>query len=179
VPSAQAEQNFLADRLLAAMTSLRRVSRRRARRPTELFSLTGSQLELVRLVRRQPGVSVAEAASDLRLAPNTVSTLVRQLADIGILSRCADVSDRRVAHLDLSKDIRRKVDAWRDRRLEDLSCAIRQLSAREERCLEEATKVLTRLAEQLDAQEQQGQPVSGGTGSEPLPAGSQPAATTR
>ena len=87
MPSPRAEQDLLADRLLAAIASLRRVSRRSARRPTELFSLTGSQLELVRLVRRKPDVSVAEAASELRLAPNTVSTLVRQLADVGILSR--------------------------------------------------------------------------------------------
>jgi len=149
---------LVADQLLAAMASLRRTSRRRARRPAELFSLTWSQLELVRLVRRQPGVSVAEAASELRLAPNTVSTLVRQLIDLELLSRRADVSDRRVARLDLSADIRRKVDAWRDRRLEVLTSAMSQLSVREKRCLEEAVKVLGRLAEHLDAEEQ---PING------------------
>jgi DNA-binding MarR family transcriptional regulator len=140
---------LVADRLLAAMASLRRTLRRRALRPTELFSLTGSQLELVRLVRRQPGVSVAEAASELRLAPNTVSTLVRQLSDLRLLSRSADASDRRVARLDLSTDIRRKVDAWRDRRVDALTSAMGQLSVREERCLEEAVKVLARLGAHL------------------------------
>jgi hypothetical protein len=39
--------------------------------------------------------------------------------------------------------------------------------------------VLTHLAEQLDAQEQQEQPVSRGTGSGPLASGNQPAGTTR
>jgi DNA-binding MarR family transcriptional regulator len=154
----ETERHLVADQLLAAMASIRRTSRRRAWRPAELFSLTWSQLELVRLVRRQPGVSVAEAASELRLAPNTVSTLVRQLTDLGLLSRCADASDRRVARLNLSADIRRKVDAWRDRRLEALTSAMGQLSVREKRCLEEAVKVLGCLAEYLDAEEQ---PISG------------------
>jgi len=105
-----------------------------------------------------------------------VSTLVRQLADSVLLSRSVDVSDKRVARLDLSTDIRRKVDAWRDRRLEALASAIGQLSAREERCLVEATKVLARLTEHLDAQ---GQPVRGGTVSGRETAGSQPVGTTR
>jgi hypothetical protein len=34
----------------------------------------GPQVELVRVVRRLPGVSVADAAAELRPAPNTVST---------------------------------------------------------------------------------------------------------
>ncbi|MGD0320424.1 MAG: MarR family transcriptional regulator [Acidimicrobiales bacterium] len=170
------KSHLTADQLLTALASLRRTLRRRARRPAELFSLTWSQLELVRLVRRQPGVSVAEAASELRLAPNTVSTLVRQLTDLGLLSRRADTSDRRVARLDLSAEIRRKVDASRDRRLEALTSATGQLSVRERRALDEAVKVLARLAEYLDAEEQ---PISGETGSRPESAGRRLVGTIR
>ena len=91
-----------ADELLRSLFSIRRTGRRIAGRPTEFASLTGAQLELVRLVRRRPGVSVAEAASELQLAPNTVSTLVRRLTETGIVVRTVDGVDRRVARLDLA-----------------------------------------------------------------------------
>ena len=149
----EARRRLLADQLFGAMASVRRTARRRAERPAELSSLTGAQLELVRLVRHKAGVSVVEAASELSLAPNTVSTLVRQLRDLGFLSRSADPFDRRVARLDLRPDMRRKVDAWRDRRIEALSSAIGRLSAREERSLEETIAALQRLAGHLEAEE--------------------------
>ena len=79
---------------------MRRAVRRRAARPVELSVLTGAQLELVRLLRREPGVSIADAAARLRVAPNTVSTLVGQLADAGVLERRIDEADRRVVRLD-------------------------------------------------------------------------------
>jgi DNA-binding MarR family transcriptional regulator len=139
----------LADELLAAMASIRRSGRRRSGRPVELAELNGSQLELVRLVRRRPGVSVADAAEELRLAPNTVSTLVGQLTDSGMLLRLADESDRRVARLDLAGATRRNVDAWRDRRVVDLAAAMARLPAPDRRRLEEAVPALSRLADLL------------------------------
>jgi DNA-binding MarR family transcriptional regulator len=148
----RAERQVVADELLSEMASIRRTIRRYAGRPLELSALTGSQLELVRLMRRRPGVSVAEAASDLRLAPNTVSTLVRQLTEAGLVSRSVDSSDRRVARLELAPAIRRKVDAWRDRRVIALSSAIGRLSREDERCLSDAVRVLRRVAEQLEVQ---------------------------
>ena len=49
----------LADALFAALGVLRRQVRCEAGRPWQFESLTGSQRELVRLVRHQPGISVA------------------------------------------------------------------------------------------------------------------------
>ena len=118
----------------------------------ELSSLTGGQLELLRLVRRRPGVSIADAAQELRLAPNTVSTLVRQLTKGGLMLRRVHGSDRRVAQLELSADIRRKVDAWRDRRVLALGDAIERLSPDDHRSVIDALPVLARLAEQLEDQ---------------------------
>ena len=59
VPGLPSTFSGLADELLATMASIRRSGRLLARRPVELSTLTGAQLELVRLVRRRPGVSVA------------------------------------------------------------------------------------------------------------------------
>ena len=84
----------MAGRLIGAAAELwRRPSavRRTARRaaPAGLVAepLPPTQGELLRLAEARPGISVAEAAQELRLAPNTVSTLVGKLADAGLLSR--------------------------------------------------------------------------------------------
>jgi DNA-binding MarR family transcriptional regulator len=135
---------------LTNLASIRRAGRRHAGRPVELSSLTGGQLELLRLVRRRPGVSIADAAQELRLAPNTVSTLVRQLTEGGLMIRRVHGADRRVARLELSADIRRKVDAWRDRRVVGLGEAIGRLSPEDEDSVVAALPLLARLAEHLE-----------------------------
>jgi DNA-binding MarR family transcriptional regulator len=117
----------LAGELLTAINSIKRAGRV-AGRPVELSQLTGSQLDLLRLVRRRPGVSVAEAAAELRLAANSVSTLVRQLVDAGLLVRSADPADRRIAQLRLAPNMQRKVDSFRDRRVALLARAISELT---------------------------------------------------
>ncbi len=112
--------------------------------------LTGAHLELVRLVRRRPGVSVADAAQELGLAANTVSTLVRALTDTGLLVRRVDLADRRIARLELSRAISSKVDAWRDRRVVALAEAIGELAPDEQEQLVEALALLGRVADHLE-----------------------------
>jgi DNA-binding MarR family transcriptional regulator len=142
-----------ADQLLTVMASLRRSGRLLARRPDEFATLTDAQVDLVSLVLHRPGVSVAQAAEALRLAPNTVSTLVRQLTDAQMLVRRVDQQDRRVARLELTTAMQRKVAAFRDRRVETLSSAIRRLSAADQQLLVASLAVLDRLAETLQRQE--------------------------
>lgn len=142
--------------LLEALAAIRRAIRRRVSRPAELSVLTGAQLELVRLLRREPGVSIADAAARLRVAPNTVSTLVGQLADAGVLERRTDDTDRRVVRLTLNPGIRRRVDAVRDRRVDALGEALARLSPDERRLVDEATPVLLRLADDLQSEGEAG-----------------------
>jgi len=137
------------EELLDAFSAFRRALRRASRRPVELTSLTGAQLELVRLLRRRPGSSVAEAARELRVAANTVSTLVSSLVAAGVVVKATDPADRRVARLDLSPRARRSVEAWRDRRLELLEEALASLPAADSRRLAAARAPLERLAELL------------------------------
>jgi len=142
------DSSVVADELLSAMAALRRGTRL-AGRPAELSELTGAQLDLLRLVRRRPGVSVADAAAELRLAPNTVSTLVRRLKDAGLLLRHADRTDRRVARLELSPETALEVERFRDRRIALLASAIAELRPAERRRLEGASAILGRLAARL------------------------------
>jgi DNA-binding MarR family transcriptional regulator len=136
----------LADDLLDAMSAVRRTTRRRAGRPWVLKSMTGAQLELVRAVRRDPGVSVAGAAEALQLAPNTVSTLVRQLSEAGVVRRRADVADRRIVHLELSPRARQEVEMWRDRRSAAVARALERLAPEERAVIGQAAGILDGLA---------------------------------
>ena len=140
-----------AEELLGALSAIRRALRRYSGRPVELSSLTGAQLELVRLLRRRPGASIADAALELRVAPNTVSTLVRQLSEAGVVARAVDGADRRVARLTLAPAISRKVDAWRDRRFEALGAALASLPREDRDSLAGALPALGLLAEALEA----------------------------
>jgi DNA-binding MarR family transcriptional regulator len=140
----------MADELLGAMSVLRRTTRRLSGRPAVLAALTGAQLELVRLVRRRPGVSVTDAAEELRLAPNTVSTLVGQLTERGVMLRVADPADRRVAQLDLEPETRRKVTAWRDRRVEAVAAALDRMAPADRAVVADALPVLARLADAVE-----------------------------
>jgi DNA-binding MarR family transcriptional regulator len=137
------------DELLDALSGLRRSLRRIADRPPELAELTGAQLELVRLLRRRPGLSIADAARELGVAPNTISTLVRRLADAGFVARGVDSTDRRVARLELAAPMRRKVEDWRDRRVDAIESALAALPTLDRRRLEAAVPILARLGTEL------------------------------
>jgi DNA-binding MarR family transcriptional regulator len=139
----------LAEQLFATVGALRRQTRRLAGRPWPLLTLSGNQVELVRLVRREPDISVAEAAAELGLAPNTVSTLVRQLTDVGLLKRNADVADRRVVRLRLTAAASRRVGQWRDRRTALTARGLDELDAGERAALVAALPAILRLTATL------------------------------
>ncbi|GAA3114379.1 DNA-binding MarR family transcriptional regulator [Kribbella aluminosa] len=145
----------LAEELLAALGLVRRHLRRSVGRPFPLSSLSDSQSELIRTVRRNPGISVAEAADGLGLVANTVSTLVGQLTERGLLQRTPDESDRRVARLTLTDPAREQVEAWRDRRTALVTRALDDLAPADRRALRAALPVLTVLADRLHPEEQQ------------------------
>ena len=139
----------LADDLFAAVGQLRRQGRRLGGGPFPDGTLSGAQVELVRLVRRRPGLSVAEAAAELALAPNTVSTLVGQLVGADVLTRVSDPKDRRVARLMLTTPVRQRVERWRDQRALTAAGAIADLQPSQRADLERAVPIIARLAAAL------------------------------
>ena len=142
----------VAEDLFDAVGLLRRRARRVVGRPWPMETLSNAQVELVRVVRRRPGISVAEAATELGLAANTVSTLVRQLTNAGLLRRLADADDRRVARLRLTAPAQRRVEQWRDRRTGLVAEAIAGLPAADRRALARAVPVISQLAAMLHAE---------------------------
>jgi DNA-binding MarR family transcriptional regulator len=61
--------------------------------------LPASELEIMRLLVRRPGLSVNDTAAELRLAPANVSTALRALEARGLLERRRDPADGRVVRL--------------------------------------------------------------------------------
>jgi DNA-binding MarR family transcriptional regulator len=148
-PQPRADDVRLAEELFEAVASLRRQVRRTAGRPWPAAALSGAQTDLVRLLRREPGRTVSEAADALGLAPNTVSTLVRQLSDAGMLRRDPDPADRRVARLHLTATARRRIEGWRDRRHELAAQALDRLGPADREALCAAVPAVSRLVDAL------------------------------
>lgn len=150
VPLAAADV-ALADELFAAVGQLRRHAQRLGGGPFPSEPLSGAQVELVRIVRRHPGLSVAEAAAALALAPNTVSTLVGQLVAADVMTRESDPQDRRVARLTLTPSAQERVVRWRDRRASATAAAISELEASDRATLARAIPLIASLAASLGA----------------------------
>jgi DNA-binding MarR family transcriptional regulator len=76
--------------------------RYRTRAARETLDITHSEGELLRLLGRCPGIRVHDAALELGVASNSVSTLVKQLTRAGLVERSADPQDGRAACLRLT-----------------------------------------------------------------------------
>jgi DNA-binding MarR family transcriptional regulator len=135
--------------LLAAISAVRRTARQTVRTAWRHEPLPPAQGELLRLVAYRPGIGVAEAAMELRLAPNTVSTLVGRLADQGLLARERAMGDARSVRLSVTRKARQRIADWRDLRADLAQQAMDQLAAEDRRALAQAVPALLRLAERL------------------------------
>jgi DNA-binding MarR family transcriptional regulator len=144
----------LAAELLATVGRFRRQARRSGGAPRIGTGLPESQAELLRLVGRQPGISVREAATELGLAANTASTLVSRLSGDGLLVRTVDPDDRRVGRLQLTEPAQRIADESRAVRRAALRGALARLDPDQRHQLNDGIAVLgelTRLLREEDA----------------------------
>jgi DNA-binding MarR family transcriptional regulator len=146
---AEAPGNAAAE-LVGAISAVRRTLRRAVRNSWHEQPLPPTQSELLRLAAVQPGITVAEAAQELRLASNTVSTLVGRLSAQGLIERGRSSSDGRAIRLTVTGKARDRISEWRDLRAELAGRAISGLSDGDKRSLAAAVPALERLAEQLE-----------------------------
>ena len=142
-----------ADRLAKAVSDLRRITRRSIRGDWPYSPLSPSQVELLRTVLDNPGMGVREAAEHLRLAPNTVSTLVRSLTDARLLTRSRDDRDGRAARLQVTPAAAKRRAAWRDRRSQVIGAALGDLEPVDREAITRAIPSLERLTWQLEHME--------------------------
>ncbi|MFI9366313.1 MarR family winged helix-turn-helix transcriptional regulator [Kitasatospora sp. NPDC053057] len=145
----QAPDGAVADEFSALLVGIQRMLRRRLRRRAQQPRLRGAQAELLRLVMDSPGLRVREAAEELCLAGNSVSTLVNQLVAQDLLRREVDPGDRRAALLYATAPAEERIEAWRRRRRALMAELVADLPGPERAALAAALPALRRLAEGL------------------------------
>lgn len=139
----------LATELFDVIGRFRRQLRRSAGRGFDADGLTQSQLELLRLIGRRPGISVREAAEELSLVPNTASTLVSKLSADGFLIRDADADDRRIGRLRLTEPAQRIANQTRTARRATLAGVLCGLDAEQIERLKNGLEVLSEMTRML------------------------------
>jgi DNA-binding MarR family transcriptional regulator len=87
----------------------------------------------------------------MRLAPNSVSTMVSQLTADGLLSRGRATSDGRTVRLTPTAAGTERIAQWQDIRTDLAGRALSQLGEADRQAIRAAIPALTRLAEQMDA----------------------------
>lgn len=142
------EPENLPDDLIDALIGVQRRLRRRLRQQIAP-QLRGAEVELLRLVVARPGIGISDAAKDLHLAGNSVSTLVNQLSRQGYLVRETDPADRRAARLLPTPAAGARIAEWRKRRAELVRGGLAGLDETDREALRAAVPALRRLAENL------------------------------
>lgn len=128
---------------------INRALRYRTRAAHEALGVTDSEAELLRLLRRQPGLRVQDAATELGVASNSVSTLVKQLTRSGLVERTTDPLDARAAQLRLTSQAESWLQGLRSTREDAVAAAFESLDGADRASIEQATPALRRLAEAL------------------------------
>jgi len=136
----------IADDLLDVSGSLLRAARTRSGDGLGA-ELSLAQMRLLRLVGRRPRLTVTEVAEQLRLAPNTVSTIVGRLTGLGLLDRIPDRNDGRVGRLLLAPEAEARMAAWRATRLHVTAAGARELAPEQIAAIAAAIPALRRLTE--------------------------------
>lgn len=135
--------------LTDALVGIQRLIRRRLRGGLAGPRLRGAEVELLRLVESRPGIGVSEAARELHLASNSVSTLVNQLVRDAYLVRGTDPADRRAARLRLTGAAEKRLEDWHRRRAELVGRNLDHLDDADRAALRAALPALRRLAGRL------------------------------
>ncbi|WDV49147.1 helix-turn-helix domain-containing protein [Streptomyces coeruleorubidus] len=140
------EPETFPEELADALVGVQRLIRRRLRREMPDPRLRGAEVELLRLVMTRPGIGISDAARDLGLAANSVSTLVNHLLQAGYLVRETAPADRRAARLLPTPAAGTRLREWRRRRADLLRRHVARLDEADRQALHAAIPALRKLA---------------------------------
>ncbi|SBW19215.1 transcriptional regulator [Candidatus Protofrankia californiensis] len=135
--------------LTEVVTRLRRVLRTSIRSDYPWESVPMAQIELLQCLDERDGTRVGELAGLLRLAPNSVSTLVQQLANTGLVRRDRDPLDRRAAQVSLTDAGSQRLAGWQHAHERRLGEALGRLSDPDREAIMAALPALTHLVDAL------------------------------
>jgi len=135
--------------LAKVLSRVGRALRYRTRAVRDALDVTNSEAELLKLLDRKPGIRVQDAAEELGVASNSVSTLVKQLTRTGLVERASDPFDGRVAQLRLTSLAEAWVTQVGNAREAALGRALESLDADDRAALESAVPAMGRLAKAI------------------------------
>lgn len=118
---------------------------RELRKETEQLGVTARQATLLWLVKRSPGLSLAELAAEEGISPPAMSGHIDRLERAGFIERVRSTDDRRRVGLRLTEDGRRLMRRVRARRTTWLADRLRGLEPEEVDAIEAALEPLGRL----------------------------------
>lgn len=123
---------------------------RELRKETEQLGVTARQATLLWLVKRSPGLSLAELAAEEGISPPAMSGHIDRLERAGFIERVRSTDDRRRVGLRLTEDGRRLMRRVRARRTTWLADRLRTLEPAALDAIDTALPALMQLVE-LDA----------------------------
>lgn len=118
---------------------------RELRKETEQLGITARQATLLWLVKRSPGLSLAELAAEERISPPALSGHVDRLERAGLIERLRSTDDRRRVGLRLTVDGARMLRRVRARRTTWLADRLGALEPAELDAIETAVPALQAL----------------------------------
>jgi DNA-binding MarR family transcriptional regulator len=139
----------LTSELARVLARIGRGLRYRTRAVREALEVTPSEVDLLRLLDRQPGIRVQDAAVELGVASNSVSTLVKHLTRAGLVQRVSDPLDGRAAHLWLTPQSEEWVTRLGSAREAAIGRALASLDEVDRAAIEAAVPALARLAKAI------------------------------
>ncbi|WP_052862801.1 MarR family winged helix-turn-helix transcriptional regulator [Streptomyces niger] len=152
--SSSADTGHVALELGRLLGPLRRAVLRATRNAEGLPDLPEAQIELLRALSAAPdGLAPREAAARLRIAPSTVSNLVRTMTAAGLVERISQPHDLRTVTLTASATARELLERYDSASTAALVTASAELPAADRAALAAAMPALDRL---LLAMERQG-----------------------
>jgi DNA-binding MarR family transcriptional regulator len=118
---------------------------RELRKETEQLGITARQATLLWLIRRSPGLSLAELAAEEGISPPALSGNVDRLERVGLIERVRSSEDRRRVGLRLTDDGAALMRRIRARRTTWLATRLGTLEPQELEAVETALPALARL----------------------------------
>jgi DNA-binding MarR family transcriptional regulator len=118
---------------------------RELRKETEQLGVTARQATLLWLVKRSPGLSLAELAAEEGISPPALSGHVDRLERARLLERVRSTEDRRRVGLTLTEEGAKLLRRIRARRTTWLTARLRELEPSELGAIDAALPALRRL----------------------------------
>ncbi|MFE6687498.1 MarR family winged helix-turn-helix transcriptional regulator [Streptomyces sp. NPDC057743] len=145
------QPNATDSRLLTeAVTRLRRSLRASIRTDYPWETLPMAQVELLQVLAEHSPARVGDLAARQRLAVSTVSGLIGQMINAGLVARAVDPADRRASVVTLTEQGSEQLAAWTRAHERRLESALGSLDEPDRAAVRAALPALFRVAEFLE-----------------------------